>query len=146
MPKIPDTRAKMQTEEELGKLVWQNWVKSPSFTEESFLGVLHGKGRWDADLYWPLDKVLFALAEGYAETSMPKKLIEALLDIYSYAYGRLNWHRMQSDRGSVSNLTDATCGEWAERVELVFKAALCGKSVNNTHFQYVNPMLEESAD
>ena len=137
--------AVIETADENERLVLENWALGAAetglFREDSFTGTLHETGVWNEDLYWPLDKALFAIGEKYRAGARPNILTRALFDLFVYIHGRLAWHRMPSDLSRISGFSDEDCQEWAERVQFAFKAALTGAAVKNEHFDRVNPLM-----
>lgn len=135
----------IETVDENERLVLQNWAlggaETRLFSEDSFTGILHETGVWNEDLYWRLDRALFAIGEKYRAGARPNILTRALFDLFVYIHGKLAWHRMPSDRSSISGFSDEDCHEWAERVQFAFKAALTGVAVKNEHFDRVNPLI-----
>ncbi len=43
------------------KIIGRNFVRSPDFDDDSFVGVLHEKCTWQRDQYWLLEWALYEL-------------------------------------------------------------------------------------
>ena len=144
-PSTIATHAFIETADENDRLVLENWAfgaaETELFSEDSFAGILHETGVWNEDLYWRLDKALFAIGEKYRAGARPNILIRALFDLFVYIHGKLAWHRMPSDLSSISGFSDEDCQEWADRVQFAFKAAITGVAVKNEHFDRANPLM-----
>ena len=108
----------------------------------SFTLKLHETDIWDEALYWKLDKAVIELAARSRKRQLPRKVVGDLVQTFHYIFGRLAYHRMPSDQSSIRDFSVEDCREWAERVEFVFIAAICGHNIDNDAFNKLNPLLQ----
>ncbi len=120
---------------------------STLWSEDSFIGVLHERQRWDENEYFRVEAALYERIKSRRTIDRSRDYVDRVAArIFGFGMLMFSCHFDPSDGFQIRNLELEELRQWRERFQLVFESFYGNKMPGHESLVPANPFLATASD